>query len=1036
MAIATSVHSSGKTTFGRSVAENESQRWNVRIGRCWRTCSAYRGRGDGRRTGASGGTYRLASPIADVILKISASFNFLFRLNYSEATSTMSRGRYNKNGPRGGGGGGRGGRGGRGRGGRGGRGGNSGGQRQYQDTRVSFNDMVKQNEKFERYYNSLNIVPSGSERDDFWTALRRELPNSWRFTGSKKNAISVRDDMIERFFPIIEKVKHNGEPVELPKSMPWYPEALAYTMTTPKNVVRKYEPFKEFQKFLVSETGVGNISRQEHVSMIPPLLLDVRPGHTVLDLCAAPGSKSAQLIEAIHAGEEERVGRAIGAAKGLATNGASVQNDTTEDSGRTTGLLVANDVNYSRAQMLVHQVKRLNSPNLIVTNHDATMFPSIELPTPPPGPGQQKKGRYLKFDRILADVPCSGDGTLRKNPSIWKEWSPQNALGLYITQVRILTRSLQMLKAGGRVVYSTCSMNPIENEAVVSSAIERCGGVAKVKLLDCSGELPGLHRKHGLEDWSIMARDGRMYESFAEAEQHEQEGSKITPGMFAPESEEQIPLKNCMRVYPHQQDTGAFFIAVLEKLSEIRAKPESDSKSMKRDWTFATSTQDQVEDEDAPKTMVGQLIEEIENPQPPVTSAGDASSAAARQNKMEGDVELIAGTKRKASDEDDESSTKRTKVDETADGGEAVMQESGDRQLPPVLAMAVQGAEADSEANTDGSASNGMQADSRRRRRDDQPNNEEAFKYLDPNHAELESIYTFYDLHSSFPCDRFLVRNPSGDPVKGIYYTSQLAKEILQANEGRGMKFVHGGVKMFMKQDAQNQPGVCRWRIQTEGLPIIEGWIGEGRTVRLYKRATLRKLLVEMFPKVGAEDVPDGTGWKALDEIGEQCLRIGMGCCVLRVETSDDEDGFKEPIVLPLWRSLHSLNLMLPKEDRKAMLLRLFNEDVELVNHHDQAQKQGKGEGAANGSVKAEGDAEEVQRRIKEEPDEEGGAVVGAEEDAREAELANIAADMDDMKAEDDDRKLKMEVVEDEDSKMAAAIPERVGEGDEAKTTV
>jgi multisite-specific tRNA:(cytosine-C5)-methyltransferase len=60
---------------------------------------------------------------------------------------------------------------------------------------------------------------------------------------------------------------------------------------------------------------------------------------------------------------------------------------------------------------------------------------------------------------------------------------------------------------------------------------------------------------------------------------------------------------------------------------------------------------------------------------------------------------------------------------------------------------------------------------------------------------------------------------------------------------------------------------------------------------------------------------------------------------VLRIEPSDDEDGFKERIVLPLWRSLHSLNLMLAKEDRTAMLLRIFNENVPLVNNHHPAQR-------------------------------------------------------------------------------------------------
>jgi multisite-specific tRNA:(cytosine-C5)-methyltransferase len=905
------------------------------------------------------------------------------------------RGRYNKNRNRGGGGR--------------GRGGGGGGNRSYQDNRVSFQDVVKRNEKFERYYNALDIVPEGPERESFWETLRRELPNSFRFTGSKGHALSVRNNLVERFFPLIQEIKHHGEPVEVPKPMPWYPEGLAYSMTTPKNVVRKYEPFKEFQKFLVSETGVGNISRQEQVSMIPPLLLDVKPEHTVLDLCAAPGSKSAQLIEAIHSGEEERVARAIKTANGQTSSNGDDLQTSTEDHGRTTGLLVANDVNYQRAQMLVHQVKRLNSPNLIVTNHDATMFPSIELPTTPPVPGQPKRGKYLKFDRILADVPCSGDGTTRKNPSIWKDWTPQNGLGLYVTQARILTRSLQMLKAGGRVVYSTCSMNPIENEAVVSSAIERCGGVAKVKLLDCSDQLPNLLRRPGLEDWSIMARDGRMYESFAESEQYESEGSKIVPGMFAPEPEEQIPLKNCMRVYPHQQDTGGFFIAVLEKLSEIRAKPESESKSAKRDWKFSVPEEptqqpksQNLEPVEQPQSLVGSLIDEIERPHQPVERLGDSSSAAARQNREEGDGPSSAGSKRKASDDDEEVAAKRARVGNEADDGEIVMADANDRPLPPAVELAVEATKGYHGVNVNGDTNdtedtpvsedapptdrNVMQPPTRRRRRDNEPANEEAFKYLSSDHPELESIYSFYELHPSFPRDRFLVRNPAGDPVKGIYYSSQLVKDILQANEGRGMKFVHGGVKMFMKQDVQGQKDVCRWRIQTEGLPIVEGWVGEKRTVRLYKRATLRKLLVEMFPKIGSADSPEGTGWRVLGEIGEPTLHMGMGCCVLRVEPSEDEDGFKEPIVLPLWRSLHSLNLMLPKEDRKAMLLRLFNEDVELINHSEQAKAALKNDEKAvqplKGSLPAEEVAEELQDRIQNALDEEDSGVSIANGDA------------------------------------------------------
>jgi multisite-specific tRNA:(cytosine-C5)-methyltransferase len=153
--------------------------------------------------------------------------------------------------------GGRGGGGGRGRGRGKSRGGGGGGGHRYEDNRVSFDQVNKHNEKMERFYNTLNIVPDGPEREAFWAALRRELPNSFRFTGSKAHAKSVKDNLISRYFPQLSTIQHEGKPVDLPYPMEWYPEKLAYAMTTPKNVIRKYDAFKDFQKFLVSETSVG-----------------------------------------------------------------------------------------------------------------------------------------------------------------------------------------------------------------------------------------------------------------------------------------------------------------------------------------------------------------------------------------------------------------------------------------------------------------------------------------------------------------------------------------------------------------------------------------------------------------------------------------------------------------------------------------------------------------------------------------------------------------------------------------------------------
>ncbi|KAL1306063.1 hypothetical protein AAFC00_004189 [Neodothiora populina] len=831
-------------------------------------------------------------------------------------------------------------------------------------TRQNYQEVKKENEQFERYYNELSIVPEGEERDQFWAALRRELPNSFRFCGSKGHALAVEKNLKDNYIPQILSMKFNDEAVEPPKPIEWYPEKLAYSMTTPKNVVRKFAPFSAFQKFLVSETAVGNISRQEAVSMIPPLLLDVQSHHTVLDLCAAPGSKSAQLVEMLHAGEESRLRKVLDKA-----DGEELEEGDYSDEGRSTGLLVANDVNYQRAQMLVHQVKRLNSPNLVVMNHDATLFPSIELPSDRVPNGQRPKSKWLKFDRILADVPCSGDGTCRKNPNIWKDWIPGNGLGLYMTQVRILVRALQMLKVGGRVVYSTCSLNPVENEAVIASAIERCGGIEKVDIIDVSTKLPELKRNHGLKDWKIMDKEGRIWGSYAEVEdakskKFEASLERVVPGMFAPESS-QLPLDRCVRVYPQQQDTGGFFITVLEKKSEIKAKPESDTKSSNTTPSVVSIAKEIVSKPESDGVIP--KLDTIEDYAPATIDVamdqGNAS-AAQRQNKEALEDPEPASNKRPLDEVGDSANASikraRTEKDESTGGG--TIGEVGQMEhtpLPPSIqprenddTAPAKSAPAKSAPVTDSNApfSNGQTASESvanaptKQRRNNQPH-EEPFKYLSPDHEELESIFSFYQISDRFPRDRFMVRNASGNPVKAIYYTTALAKDILTKNEGRGMKFVHSGVKMFVKQDAQGQD-VCRWRVQSEGLPILEGWVGEGRIVRLTKRETLRKLLIEMFPRVS------GNGWTELGEIGERVRDIGMGCCVLRVEPSADEDGFGERLTLPLWRSISALNLMLPKEERRAMLLRLYNDETPLIDH-SQARRQPQAATDADGSAGA-----------------------------------------------------------------------------------
>lgn len=309
----------------------------------------------------------------------------------------------------------------------------------------NWSELVKENEKWEKYYKSLNLFPE-DQWEAFKLACQAPLPLTFRVTGSRKHANEVLQLFKEKHLPNLTNVIFDGDHIKAPMELPWYPDHLAWQIDTSKKVIRKNEQFAKTQRFLVIETDVGNISRQEAVSMIPPIVLEVEPHHTVLDMCAAPGSKTAQLLEALH-----------------------------RDSNEPTGFVVANDSDSRRAYMLVHQLKRLNSANLLVVNHDAQFFPKIKLRA-----DATNKSGMLKYDRILCDVPCSGDGTMRKNVNVWKDWNTQNALGLHNVQLNILNRGLQLLKDNGRLVYSTCSLNPIENEAVVAAALRKWGN--KIKL--------------------------------------------------------------------------------------------------------------------------------------------------------------------------------------------------------------------------------------------------------------------------------------------------------------------------------------------------------------------------------------------------------------------------------------------------------------------------------------------------------------------------------------------------------------------------
>ena len=170
----------------------------------------------------------------------------------------------------------------------------------------------------------------------------------------------------------------------------------------------------------------GAISIQDEASQTVPLLLDTQSGDRVLDLCAAPGGKTPSLV------------RSAGAS----------------------GIVVAADRHAHRLRAMREQFKRLGLTQVSLIELDA----ASALPF------------GILFNRILVDAPCSGTGTLARHPEIrWRLKSEQLA-EFHALQTALLKSALQQLAPGGRLVYSTCSMEPEENERVVEEALRGSSG--------------------------------------------------------------------------------------------------------------------------------------------------------------------------------------------------------------------------------------------------------------------------------------------------------------------------------------------------------------------------------------------------------------------------------------------------------------------------------------------------------------------------------------------------------------------------------
>jgi len=256
------------------------------------------------------------------------------------------------------------------------------------------------------------------------------------------------------------------------------------------------QPFKEHEEIMIVKNPLlpGELGRskehllgyfyvQEISSMLPIIALKPNENDNLLDLCASPGSKTTQAA-------------------------AMMKNK---------GNIIANDNKLDRIIILASNLERCGVSNVIVTKQDGVRLCN-----------KLKKLKF-RFDKILVDAPCSGEGTLRSSPKTFIMWNEKMIEKLSRQQKILAASALKILKVGGEMIYSTCTHAPEENEEVVQYLLDRFD----IKIEEI--KLP-LKTREGLEEW---------------------QGKKFFP-----------EIKNCCRIYPQDNDTEGFFICKIKKLSE------------------------------------------------------------------------------------------------------------------------------------------------------------------------------------------------------------------------------------------------------------------------------------------------------------------------------------------------------------------------------------------------------------------------------------------------------------------------------------
>lgn len=234
--------------------------------------------------------------------------------------------------------------------------------------------------------------------------------------------------------------------------------------------------------------AAGAFYLQDPSAMAAARLLDPQPGECVLDLAAAPGGKATHLAAALQG----------------------------------QGLLVANEIERSRTAALIENLERCGVTQALVTSEPVEKLAAV-------WPG--------RFDCVLVDAPCSGEGMFRKAEGARLEWQPQRVLGCALRQRGILAAAAELARSGGRLLYATCTFAPEENEATVAAFLRDRPDFALLP----PPALPGLDA--GRPDW-------------------------IEPSLARG-----LPLERCVRIWPHRSVGEGHFFALLQRQGDAHPPP-------------------------------------------------------------------------------------------------------------------------------------------------------------------------------------------------------------------------------------------------------------------------------------------------------------------------------------------------------------------------------------------------------------------------------------------------------------------------------